>query len=463
MLERLVNIIPQSLSGEAHQDSEPNIAVNPAKPTDMVATAFTPDPMRGPNAPIYVSTDGGQTWSLRTVVPGNGPAGTGDISVGFATTSGTLYAGILSADAPPNRTRLQILRSSNFLSTATMPVLVDRLGVDQPWVVAGTVQAGAAQGRDRVYVGNNDFGGPPGQTATVDMSLDAATLPPPAGFASHRVEHGATFHQDGPPVRLAVHPDGTVYAVHQRWTAGVGTTITIEIVVTRDDGGAAGADPFNALTDPADGSVGMRVVSGRTIVWNAMMGQERLGADSAIAVDPTNSDVFWVAWGDLPGGASKPWTLHVRRSTDRGHTWSGDLQTVSKGIDPCLAVNADGHLGFSCQQLTGRGATQRWVTRFEVTADAWATRVAPTVLHTGLAARPAPTFHPYLGDYARVVSVGRDFYGVFSASNHPDKHDFPNGVAYQRNVDWDAHTLLDLDGTSPVPDSIDPYFFHWSG
>ena len=139
MLVRLVNLIPSSLSGEASQDSEPNIAVNPQKPTDMVATAFTPDPFHGPNAPIYVSTDGGQTWSLRNVVPGNGSFGTGDISVGFAGSGAMLYCGILSANAPANKTRLQILRTSNFLSVVTMPVLVDRLGVDQPWVVAGTL------------------------------------------------------------------------------------------------------------------------------------------------------------------------------------------------------------------------------------------------------------------------------------------------------------------------------------
>jgi len=462
MLQRLVNIVPVSLSGEGNQDSEPNLAVNPARPTDMVATAFTPDPMHGANAPIYVSTDAGQTWSLRTVIPGNGPSGTGDISVGFATASGMLYAGILSANAPPKQTRLQILRTSNFLSTSTMPVLVDRLKVDQPWVVAGTVRAGTGPTRDGVYVGNNDFSGAAGQTATVDLSLDAAVAPAPAGFTSHRVERAPTAGQDGPPVRLAVHADGTIYAAHQRWTGGSGRNITLDIVVTRDDAGGTGANPFSALTDAADGSIGRRVVTGRTIVWDAILGQERTGADGAIAVDPTNSNVVYVAWGDRPGGPAGQWTLHVRRSADRGRTWGPDLRTVSKGINPCLAVNADGHVGFSCHRLTGSGATQRWVTRFEVTEDAWATHVTPTVLHSALAARPVATFLPYLGDYARLLAVGNDFYGVFCGSNHPDKHNFPNGVAYQRNVDWSARTLLDLDGASPVPDSIDPFFFHWS-
>ena len=73
---RVINMIPASLSGETNQDSEPNLAVNPANPMEIVATAFTPAPMGGAFAPIYVSTDGGSTWSLRTVVPGNGSFGT---------------------------------------------------------------------------------------------------------------------------------------------------------------------------------------------------------------------------------------------------------------------------------------------------------------------------------------------------------------------------------------------------
>src|SRR5262249_4329792 len=63
----VVNIIPQSLSGERHHDSEPNLAVNPANPLQMAASAFTPNPTGAGNAPIYVSHDGGQTWTLNAI------------------------------------------------------------------------------------------------------------------------------------------------------------------------------------------------------------------------------------------------------------------------------------------------------------------------------------------------------------------------------------------------------------
>ena len=41
---RVVNMIPFNQSGETNQDSEPNLAVNPQRPTDMVGTAFTTAP-----------------------------------------------------------------------------------------------------------------------------------------------------------------------------------------------------------------------------------------------------------------------------------------------------------------------------------------------------------------------------------------------------------------------------------
>src|SRR6266850_4215234 len=76
----LVNMIPKSLSGESNQDSEPTIAVNPANPLQIAASAFTPDPLKGSFSPIYISSDGGNSWTLNSIVPGNSRlTGTSDI------------------------------------------------------------------------------------------------------------------------------------------------------------------------------------------------------------------------------------------------------------------------------------------------------------------------------------------------------------------------------------------------
>jgi hypothetical protein len=450
---RVVNMIPASLSGESSQDSEPNIAVNPANPTDIVGTAFT-RAAGGSFAPIYVSTDGGLTWSLRNVVPGNGSVGTGDITVGFATTGGMLYAGTLNGTT----FNLQILRTSGFTATTPMAVLVDRASEDQPWVVAGSVVVSGAS-RDRVFVGNNDFNQPGGRTATVDLSADAATAPAPAGFAAHVVEHRATSGQDGPPIRIALHPSGVVYAALQSWQTASGSNVTLDIVVTRDDTWGTGASPFSALLDSGDGQIGQRVATGRFVRFNDTMGQERLGADLAIAVDPNDARTVYIAWCDRVGGSGgTDWTIHVRRSTDSGQTWSADLRTITNAKNPALAVNSDGHLGLAYQQFTGT----RWVTQLEVTADGWASAATTVVLHTAPSNTPARAFLPYIGDYIRLLAVDGDFYGVFSGNNTPDLANFPSGVAYQRAANWTTQTLLNTDNVTPVAASIDPFFFHWS-
>ncbi len=98
----------------------------------------------------------------------------------------------------------------------------------------------------------------------------------------------------------------------------------------------------------------------------------------------------------------------------------------------------------------------------ETTADAWATAAQRFVLHSALSSSPPRDFFPYLGDYIRLLAVGDDFYGVFSGSNLPDRANFPNGVAYQRNANWTTHTLVGADGVTPVAVSIDPFFVRYT-
>lgn len=448
----VVNMIPKALSGESNQDSEPNLAVNPANPLHVAGSAFTPDPMGGRNAPIFVSSDGGNTWLLNSIVPSQAGSltGTGDITVRFASTSNVLYAGILRR---PGSLRLNILRTNNFLGAATMTVLVDRLSVDQPYVQATTVA-----GSDRVYVGDNDFASPGGRTATIDQSFNADALAPI--FNSIRIEQRATSGQDGPPIRPAIHSDGTIYAIFYGWRAFTGTVATTDVVVVRDDNAGMGPSPFTDLVD-SDGLAGMRVAQKRLVPWanfsQPNFGQERfVGSNITIAVDPNSSSIVYCAWADRVG--NDDYTLHVRRSTDRGVTWSAnDLRTVTNATNPALAVNSEGTVGFLYQQVRGASMAQRWVTHLELTRDNF-TSIQDFVLASVPAMSPAPIFIPYIGDYVHLMAVGRDFYGIFSANNTPDLANFPNGVKYQRNADFATKTLLDSNNR-PVPVSIDPFFF----
>lgn len=442
---KVVNMIPNSLSGETQRDSEPNVAVNPANSLRIAASAFTPDPGNSGSAPIFVSTDGGNTWVLNVVLPGGNK--TGDTSIRFGGNSGVLYGGILRSDTA---FRMNILRKADFTTGGLMDVLVTRDNEDQPWLEAAT-----DSGQDRVFVGNNNLGAASGRTATVDLSQNAATAPAPAGFSNSVVEarNTGSAGQDGPPIRTAHHSDGTVYGVFYAWTAS-GSTITSDIVVVRDDAWGASGTPFGALTD-GDGLAGRRVVTGTTVVFNQMLGTQRTGGQAAIAVDPNNSSTVYVAWGD----GTPTFTLHVRRSTDQGATWSADLRTIASATNPGLAVNSAGSVGFLYQRLFNPGSGNRWETHLERSKDGFASAPVDIILanvpdSTGSYGGPNP-----IGDYANVVAVGKKFYGIFSAFNTPIAANFPQNVVYQRNANFSTNQLLALDGTTVVSGSIDPFFF----
>jgi hypothetical protein len=449
----VVNMTPNVLSGEKNQDSEANLAVNPENTAQLAGSAFTPDPAGGPNAPIYISNDGGNTWTLNSIVPSE--AVTADITLRFGSKN-RLYGGIIPQPITSlDDIHLNILKTNDATGTDLMERLVDRVGVDQPYIHVLTVG-----GKDRVLIGDNDTGFGP-KSASVDKTNDAASAS--AAFSIDRIESRETGGQDGPPIRLAISSDGkVVYSAHQSWIDfdQVNSILTLDVVVKRDDNGgfpASGSDAFGALLDPIDHNPGVRVVTNVTAPWDTpRLGQERVGADLAIAVDPNDSRIVYVAWSDQPG---TKYTLHLRRSQDSGVTWSNDLRTVPNAKNPGIAVNSAGKVGFLYQQVIPKGLGLNWVTRFERSTDAFAT--TPTTLDLANTPSNNPAAHglPYLGDYLSVTAVGKDFYGVFTASNVPDRANFPSGVVFQRNVDFAQKKLLDIDNTTRVPVSIDPFFF----
>ena len=444
---KVINLIPASLSGESNQDSEPFLAIQNANPQVMVASAFTPNPfsMTG-NAPVYVSQDGGKTWALNAITPVQRM--TCDITHAMATGEnhprGDLHAGTLAC---ASGIILNESESNDVSSSATMNVQSTRGNVDQPFVRALGVTSG-----DRIYVGVNDFNQAKGRTATVDVSLDGGTT-----YKSIPIETRKTAGQDGPSVRPAVANDGTVYAAFFGWRRFDGKTATSDIVVVRDDAAATGPNPFQMLKDPSDQSPGVLVVKRVPIPWSnaPALGQERIGSTLSIAVDPNNSSTVYVSWADK-GSKKDIYTLHVRRSTDRGATWSKtDLPrtTIHNATNVALAVANNGVVGFLYQQLSGG----RWVTHLTQSHDAFTTS-QDVVLATVPANEPAGQFLPYLGDYDYLLSVGNEFRGVFCANNTPAFANFPHGVTFQRAADFNAKTLNDGSG-NPVPISIDPFYF----
>lgn len=449
----VINIIPRSLSAETNQDSEPHLSVNPANPQQIVATAFTPDPTGSANAPIFISTNGGTNWALTSIVPSSVGGATGDITTAFSGSGPRLHAGILRVPTG----NLEFFWTPNFSTAATMNNVLSQPDADQPFTVATLRRA-----REQLFIGVNDFQAVNGQTATVQRSLGGG-IP---RYSPARIERRTTSGQDGPQVRPAVHRDGTVYAAFYRWratagnvSAGTFVVTSADVVVVRDDLWGRGANAFSALTDPSDGLAGRRVAQGVSFQWmlsgTAATGQQRLGGCLSIAVDPNDSAKAYLAYADRPAGSIH--TLHLRQTNDRGATWSQDLLTVGNATNGAVAVNANGRVGMLYQQLDRTGGTPRWKTIFAYRANGagWTN----IVLANTPATRPVKVFDPYLGDYDHLHAVGTEFVGVFSAANIPDRANFPSGVTFQRNADFNNRRLLRLDNVRAILPSIDPYFF----
>jgi len=454
---RIVNMTPHEHSEETHRDGEPNLAVNPANPQQMAASALTPDLWgEGLYAPIYVSIDGGQTWRLNTIVPFNNPdTGTGDMTLRFGTRSNVLYAGALRKGAPTPYF-LRILRTADFNGPELMEVLQERGQADQPWVQAFSFNTGTTI-VDRVFVGYSQTPFTPPGPATIDRSLDAATTPH-APFAQQLLNVRGNCGRDG-PARPAIHAGGSIYAAFLRFSSCPPNPWRADVVVVRDNDWGIGPTPFRALTEPTtppgDGMAGVRVVRNVAIPYGAYLGNQRLGSQLSIAVHPSDSQKIYLAWGD---GTAANYNLHLVRSSDGGATWTADLRTVAGATNPSLAVNSWGKVAFLYQKLVGAVPNQKWETWVERSYDGFDTPPSAMLLHSAPDVGGSTGAGP-LGDYNDMMAVGKNFYGVFSGNNTPDPANFPQGVKYQRNADFGAKTLLNQDGTASVPPSMDPFFF----
>lgn len=456
---QVVDMIPNSMSDEQNRDSEPYIAVNPANPKVIAATAFLVTPISPScNGPLLVSTDGGTTWTTQNVIPSAcGGLNTFDVTIRFNTAGTAFYAGLLR----DSTVQLEIQRTTDMTLTTALAAVNTPRGTDQPYIFARTVTGWFDPGKDRVWVGNNEGAASPA-SATVDQSIDAGIATP--AFTQNRIDADTPVGRDNYQVRIAAHPDGHVYAAFYRRKGSITGGYNADVVVVRDDNWGKTATPFRNLVDTATTVAGQNVVAATpvsdTFGSSAALGNEWWGGDLYLTVDPNNSARVYISYSDSLTGAAR--TTHLRRSTDFGQAWSPDLLTVASAKNAAIAVNSHGTIAYLYQLLSGTSPNLRWQTHLRHSTDDGATWNDVTLADFPAQGTGSPAGSRIIGDYLNMVAVGKNFYGVFSSYNNLSSATFPLGVTFQRNKTPDGDPsphLLGVDGVTTVSPSIDPFFF----
>src|SRR5205814_5753213 len=197
----------------------------------------------------------------------------------------------------------------------------------------------------------------------------------------------------------------------------------VNVMVVRDDNWASNTKRFEDLKQMPSREIGQPVATNVIVPVvdpdpnpthcpqriNCLGSNRLIGSHLSIAVDPNNAAVVYVAWADKIGGV---YTLHVQKSSDSGQSWPNkDLITVSNAINPALAVNTNGKIGFLYQQMILFSGDNRWETHLRRFADgdiSWSDDILSTFIESSI--RLDPNLDVYLGDYLHLMAIGKDFY-----------------------------------------------------
>jgi hypothetical protein len=187
-------------------------------------------------------------------------------------------------------------------------------------------------------------------------------------------------------------------------------------------------------------------------------GQERrMGTELSIAIDPRNSQMVYIAWAERSLTNDEHLALHFARSDDGGENWNLSPWSVDHATNPALAVASDGAVGILYEQLEGTMPNDRWHTMLAISIDKLASAPTTNQLLADVEAQRPPAVTPYLGDYIQLTARGKNFYGVFPASN-----DLSSGKGKFFNLTnqrlYDSNNLPITKNKKPVAISIDPYF-----
>jgi hypothetical protein len=438
------NTDPNLTNTDMFGDTENSIAVNPENPSEIVITGFSGS--WGPNAPIWHSIDGGNTWTKRFTVPAppgvpNTPFCPCDQAVDYGRASN--LAGAFLTSGPEN---VYSGTTSNpdddtfwnwFVSGGTTQRTNSvPNNADQPWLLVGADPFTPDQ--DNIYVAYDDFSFNP---RPMRVAVAQGTSPP--DFSG--IDNVTGFSAQNCPLfvnpghRLAVDPaSGAVYSLFQRCVgAGAGGSQHINYMLNRStDGG---------LTWGLNGSAtGAIIAEGDSTQPTPKFGgvNALLGGVLHAAVDPSSEDIYYVYGNRDPATGNN--RLSIAHLQDDG---AGGLAVVStafvtgqvQAAIPSVAVAANGTVGVFYYTFNGIVSGFPQFTAHLATSTDGAITFSDTVLETFLSSALSNSDgrQRVLGDYMQLKAVGNTFYGVFNGNGVPFGRPFSNHdpIFYSVSVD----------------------------
>jgi hypothetical protein len=444
------NTDPNLKNTDTCNDGETSIAINPLNSNEIVISAFSGPstavacPPNGswiagsPNAPVWHSTDNGQTWTKLFTVPF--PPGVGgtlgcpcDQTFDYGA-DGVLF-GVFLTQSPDNVysgstgnpnssaawawwTVVGVAQASNLAPTSVG-------NTDQPWLLhnRGTTNAQS----ENVYVAYDDFGtSPPSRGMRVSASINNE----PPQFTSDQLVGSSASGGYNPGHRLAGDPrNGWMYSLHQNCITNCANTTdnpkTIQYILNRstDQGTTWGlnSSPTGIVVATADSTQ----PEPKFGTVNALLG----GVDHA-AVDPETGDVY-VVYGNRDASGNN--RLAMRRLFDDG---TGSLTigpenfvvagTVQAAL-PSVAVTREGS-GVGVFYYTYNGMVSgfpQFTTWLAVTTDQGATfNTQQLATFLSPATDNGNGRQRVFGDYVQMKAVDFCFDGSFTG----------NGAAFGRSI-----------------------------
>lgn len=411
-------------------NSEPSIAIDPANTNNIVILAFSGG--WGATAPVWVSSNGGSTWSLDHTIPNppglpqNCPCDQdSDYGISGRLSATFLHRDTSGIDAYTSTTWDPTTQSAwTWYVSGGITQTTDQQGIgntDQPWLLVNKDPTDTT--RSNVYVAYDNFDGAP------DMRVAVAPGNPP-NFTRDALVGYSGGCGINPGLRLAKDLNSlAMYAMWQKCAAS-GTPKTVDFYLNRStDGGKTWS--LNGS------STGVFLVEAKSTQPTPKFGTVNalLGGVDHVAVDPNNGDVY-VVYGqwDSTSGFDRLKIAQLTANGSGGLKWVashfvvGQAETALPSV--AIAQNSTGTIGVlytnydGIDPITGLPQFSAFLAISNDHGNSFTYNRLEKFLST--TNDNGNSRQRVLGDYQQLKVVGNTFYGVFAGNGVPFGRPFAN-------------------------------------